>query len=145
MTQASMLKIGSQEDLTFENLNRDRIQKILGNTVYDQAFFFYEDTGKPTGDFAVNLSEFCNKISTINPNSLAFHLKRGDFENWVKEIIGDNELAQRIRKLKTNKTTWKNEATLRNKLHATVRDRIAELQDLWQHALKWPEVQFTKP
>jgi len=140
MTQASMLKIGSQEDLTFENLNRDRIQKILGNTVYDKAFFFYEDTGKPTGDFAVNLSEFCNKISTINPNSLAFHLKRSDFENWVKEIIGDNELAQRIRKLKTNKTTWKNEATLRNKLHATVRDRIAELQALWQHALKRSEV-----
>jgi hypothetical protein len=113
---------------------------MLGNTAYDKAFFFYEDIGKPTGDLAVSLSDLCNKISTINPRSLAFHLKRGDFENWVQEIIGDAELVRRMRKLKTNKTTWRDEATLRNKLHTTVRNRISELQDLWHNALKWPEV-----
>lgn len=135
-----MLRINNQEDLTITNPNRDRIQKILGNIVYDKAFFFYEDVGKPSGDFAASLSDFCNKINTINPKSLAFHLKRGDFENWIRETIGDNELAQRIRKLKANKTTWKKEATLRSKLHTTVGDRISELQDLWQSALKSPEV-----
>jgi len=131
MTQTSMLRIDNQED---------RIQKILGNIVYDKAFFFYEDVGKPTGDFAISLSDFCNKINSINHKSLAFHLKRGDFENWIRETIGDNELAQRIRKLKANKTTWKNEVTLRAKLRIAVRDRISELQDLWQSSLKSPEV-----
>lgn len=140
MTQTSMLRIDNQEDLTITSPNRDRLQKILGNIVYDKAFFFYEDVGKPTGDFATSLSDLCNKINTINSKSLAFHLKRGDFENWIQETIGDNELAQRIRKLKTNKTTWKNEVTLRAKLHTAVRDRISELQDLWQSALKSPEV-----
>jgi len=135
-----MLRIDNQEDLTITSPNRDRIQKILGNIVYDKAFFFYEDVGKPTGDSATSLSDFCNKIKTINPKSLAFHLKRGDFENWIRETIGDNELTQRIRKLRANKTTWKNEATLRSKLHKIVRDRISELQDLWQSALKSPQV-----
>ena len=123
-----------------ENLNKESINKILGTVVFDKAFYFYEDIGKPTGDFASSLSDFCNKINTIHPKSLAFHLKRGDFENWIPEAIGDNELVRRIRKLTANKTTWKNEETLRNKLHTTVRDRILELQDLWQNTLKWPEV-----
>jgi len=140
MTQTSTLKINNQDDLTITSPNRDRIQKILGNIVHDKAFFFYEDIGKPTGDFAASLSDFGKKINTINPKSLAFHLKRGDFENWIRQTIGDSELAQQIRKLRTSKTTWKNEATLRNKLHTAVRDRISELQDLWQRALQWPQV-----
>jgi len=145
MTQTSMLKTENREESTFVNLSRDRIQKILGNIVYDKAFFFYENIGKPTGDFAVSLSDFCNKINTVAPNCLAFHLKRGDFENWIRETIGDTELSKRIGKLKTRKTIWKNDASIRTKLHATVRDRIAELQDLWHHSLKWPETLSVKP
>jgi len=133
-----MLK-DNRADFTFANLNRDVIQKILGNVVYDKAFFFYEDIGKPNGNFAVSLSDFCNKINTIDVKCLAFHLKRGDFENWIQETIGDMELSKRISKLKTNKTVLRNQKALRNKLHATVRDRVAELQDLWHHALMWPE------
>ena len=140
MTQTSMLRMDNQEDLTITSPNRDRIQKILGNTVHDRAFFFYEDVGKPTGDFAASLSDFCSKINTVNPKSLAFHLKRGDFENWVQEVIGDNELSQRIRKLKTYKITWKNDTTLRKRLHTVIKDRISELQDLWQSALKSRQV-----
>jgi hypothetical protein len=138
MTQTSTLN-AKREDLAFESLNRDMISKILGTVVYDKAFFFYEEIGKPTGDFAINLSDFCNKINTVAPKCLAFHLKRGDFENWVREIIGDIELSQQIGKLKASKTVWKNDATLRNKLHATIRDRVAELQELWHHTLTWPE------
>jgi hypothetical protein len=133
-----MLRIDNREDLTISSPNRDRIQKILGNIVFDKAFFFFEDIGKPTGDFAISLSDFCSKINSINPKSLAFHLKRGDFENWIRETIGDNELAQRIKKLKADKTTWKNEVALRAKLRIAVRDRISELQDLWQSSLKSP-------
>lgn len=145
MTQASMLRIENREDLIFGTMNPDSIQKILGNVVYDKAFFFYEDIGKPTGDFAINLSDFCNKIKTISPKIVAFHLKRGDFENWIREIIGDSELSQRIKKLKTNKRAFKSQTTLRNKLHVTVRDRIAELKDLWHQALKRPEALVARP
>ena len=141
MVQKSTLSVDNEEEvLAFGNLNRGRIQKILENTACDKAFFFYEDINKPTGDFAVNLSEFCDRIDTVSPKSLAFHLKRGDFENWIQETLGDNELATRVKKIKTTKTTWKNEATLRRKLHTVIRNRIRELQDIWHEALKWPEV-----
>lgn len=121
-----------------ENLNRDSIGKILGTVVYDRAFFFYEDIGKPTGDFAVSLSDLCSKINKVNPKSLTFHMKRGDFENWVRDIISDVELSNRMKQLKAQKTAWKNDSTLRRKVHVTVMDRIVELQDLWQQALKMP-------
>lgn len=112
---------------------------MLGNVVYDKAFFFYENTGKPTGDFAMSLSDFCSKIKTVAPKCLAYHLKRGDFENWIREIIGDPELSQRIHKLRTGKIVWKSNRALKNKLHKVVKDRIDELRDQWHHALKWPQ------
>ena len=139
MTQRSTIKPEKREDVSFESLNRDLISKILGTVVYDKAFFFYEEIGKPAGDFATSLSDFCNKINKVSPKCLAFHLKRGDFENWIREIIGDVELSNRIGKLKKSKMASKEHTTLRTKLHAAVRDRIAELQDLWHRALTWPE------
>jgi len=120
------------------SLSREEVAKILETVTYDKAFYFYNAIGNPNGEFAISLSDFCNKINTIAPKSLVFHLKRGDFENWVREIIGDIELSERIGKLKRSKTVLKSEKTLRNKLNATVKERISELQDLWHHSLKWP-------
>jgi hypothetical protein len=111
---------------------------MLGNVSFDKAFFFYEDVGKPTGDFAVSLSDFCHKINTVAFKSLAFHLKRGDFENWIREALGDTELSQKINKVKTGKTTWKRSTTLQKKLKATVEDRLNELRDQWHYSLKLP-------
>jgi len=139
MTQKSTLTEEKQKGPTFEVLSRDLISRMLANVLHDKAFFFYEDIGKPTGDFAVSLSDLCSKINTVPLKSLAFHLKRGDFENWIKEAIGDSELASRISKLKNLKTTWKGDKTMRRKLQTTVTDRVAELQHLWRHALTWPE------
>lgn len=139
MTQKSTLIEEKQKGPTFEVLSRDLISRMLANVLHDKAFFFYEDIGRPTGDFAVSLSDLCSKINTVPPKSLAFHLKRGDFENWIKEAIGDSELASRIGKLKNLKTTWKGDKTMRRKLHTAVTDRVAELQHLWRHALTWPE------
>jgi len=138
MTQLTIAKEKKRGPRSQENLNKDSISKILGTVVYDRAFFFYEDVGKPTGDFAVSLSDLCSKINNVNPKSLTFHMKRGDFENWVRDIIADVELSNRMKQLKARKTAWKNDSTLRRKIHVTVMDRIVELQDLWQQALKMP-------
>jgi len=138
MTQLTIAKEKKRGPRSQENLNKDSISKILGTVVYDRAFFFYEDVGKPTGDFAVSLSDLCSKINNVNPKSLTFHMKRGDFENWVRDIIADVELSNRMKQLKARKTAWKNDSTLRRKIHVTVMDRIVELKDLWQQALKMP-------
>ena len=124
-----------------ENLNKESINKILGTVVFDKAFYFYEDIGKPTGDFAVSLSDFCNKINKVDPKSLTFHLQRGDFENWVRDIIGDAELSNKMARLKAQKRALKDNSIMREKIHAAVTDRIMTLQDMWQQALKWPQTE----
>lgn len=134
-----MLSEEKRKDATFEALSRDSITKMLTTVTNDRAFFFYEDIGKPTGDSAVSLSDLRSKINATTSKSLTFHLRRGDFENWIKEVLGDYELAGRISKLKDLKTIWKSDKVLKKRLEATVGDRIAELQDLWRHALTWPE------
>jgi hypothetical protein len=139
MTQKSTLAQARRESLPFEVLSRDQITRVLGTLAQEKAFFFYEDVGRPTGDFAASLTDLCSKINVVAPASLAFHLRRGDFENWTKNAVGDSELASRIAKVRSTKTAWKNDATLRKKLYVAVRDRVVELQDLWRHALTWPE------
>jgi hypothetical protein len=111
---------------TLENcLNKDDVSKILGTVTYDKAFYFYENLAKPTGEFAVSLSDFCNKINAVNAGSLVFHLKRGDFQKWIREVIGDVELANRINKIKVK------DNALRDTLHAFVSSRINELKETW--------------
>ncbi len=114
----------SQESLQ-RSLSKEEISKILGTVTYDRAFYFYNGVGKPNGEFAVSLSDFCSKINVVNSESLAFHLKRRDFQNWLSEVIGDTDLAKRLDKIKV-----KNNA-LRSTLHAFVSSRIKELQDSW--------------
>jgi hypothetical protein len=114
----------SQESLQ-RSLSKEEISKILGTVTYDRAFYFYNGVGKPNGEFAVSLSDFCSKINVVNSESLAFHLKRRDFQNWLSEVIGDTDLAKRLDKIKV-----KNNA-LKSTLHAFVSSRIKELQDAW--------------
>jgi len=66
-------------------------------TVGDQeAFYFYEAIGKPTGEHAKNLIDFLEKVKTVKTESLKFHLQRNDFRNWVEKILGDSKLARAL-------------------------------------------------
>lgn len=66
-------------------------------TVGDQeAFYFYEAIGKPTGEHAKNLMDFLEKVKTVKTESLKFHLQRNDFRNWVEKILGDSKLARAL-------------------------------------------------
>jgi len=89
--------------------------------------------GKPLGEAAISLSDFCNKINTIPPKSLVFHLKRGDFENWIRDVIRDVELARRIGNIRAKK-----EHTLKKKLYQCVCNRVAELKEMWAVSLAMP-------
>jgi len=116
----------SKSEVSLErSLSREEVSKILGTVAYERAFYFYDGVGKPNGEFAVSLSDFCSKINMVSSESLAFHLKRQDFQNWINEVIGDVELANRMGKIKVN------DNALRSTLHAFVSNRIKELQDSW--------------
>lgn len=139
MTQKLTLRQTKREEPHSEVLSRDQIAGILGTLTQERAFFFYEDVGRPTGDSATSLTDFCSKINVVAPASLSFHLKRGDFESWTKNALGDPELTSRIAKIRKAQAKWKSDATLRRRLYGVARDRVVELQDLWRHALTCPE------
>jgi hypothetical protein len=131
MTQNSILAPLREVSNTPNGLNRGTITRIFRTVKTGNAFIFYEDLGKPTGDLATNLFEFCRQISEATSKCLGFHLKRGDFENWIRDTIGDVELANRIGKFKNNELAWKEDAMFKNQLHVTVRNRIMELSNYY--------------
>lgn len=103
-------------------VNADAV-RILRTVRNDEAFYFYEAIGKPTGEMARSLSEFIEKTNSVKLESLLFHLQRKDFQNWIKKTLGDSKLARRIGRIPP---TYNDD--LRIKIHTTVENRIKELR-----------------
>lgn len=115
-------------------LSHSEIKEVLRTVPRDEAFYFYEGIGKPTGHVATSLLDFRNKINDVQSSSLIFHLKRKDFENWIREIIRDSELAKRISNI--NPDTF----GLKMKLYTTVNTRIKELREMLPTSTVIPKI-----
>ncbi|MGD8566367.1 MAG: DUF5752 family protein [Candidatus Bathyarchaeota archaeon] len=109
---------------TREELSKSKVQAILRTVSPEKAFYFYEGLRKPTGHVATSLVDFRNKINSVESESLAFHLKRKDFWNWIKIVIGDSELATRISNISAQAFDF------RNRLYTMVSARIKELSKI---------------
>jgi hypothetical protein len=77
-------------------LTEEQIQKILRRVREDQAFHFYRGFDQPMNEAAVSLTDLFKKIERVDVESVAFHQARGDFEKWVRAVLGDGELAMRL-------------------------------------------------
>lgn len=102
-------------------------RKLLGTVPHEKGFHFFTELGKYTGVTATSLVEFAQKLQTIPVQSVTFHIQRQDFQKWLKNIIGDEELAKRIDQIK-EWPSWSSDENLRKELFKTVQNRIAELQ-----------------
>ena len=111
---------------SIEPSNKELAQKILREVPEFNAFYFFKDEGKYTGNYAVSLIIFYNILSKIDKESLLFHFRRGDYQNWIKTIIGDNYLANEINKI--DKTVNGNE--LLENLCKIIEKRLIELKQL---------------
>ncbi len=87
-----------------------------------EAFYFYEAVGRPTGHVARNLSEFLDKVQTVKPESLVFHLQRRDFQNWAKNTLGDQMLAEELSRISSSSS-----GNIRTIVCNTVKNHIREL------------------
>ena len=87
-------------------------------------FHFCVDVGDYTGVSAGSYEDFLASIKRVKAKSLSFHVRRGDFEKWVLDILGDEKLAKEIGKLKEQKL-WGQ--ALRNRLYRIVSERCKEL------------------
>ena len=66
-----------------------------------KGFHFYTAVGDYCGVTVHSLEEFADAIQYVCSESILFHFERGDFQNWIRDIIGDDELAQKIEDIKT--------------------------------------------
>lgn len=126
MKRTMLSKIRRTEDRNLRNLEVDTEAVKFLRTVRDQeAFYFYEAIGKPTGEIARNLPDFLDKVKSVKPESLIFHLQRKDFQNWIKEILGDSKLARKLGRISSS-----NSDDIRTKICENVENRIKELTKL---------------
>ena len=80
--------------------------------------------GSYTGTGATNLDELAAKLQMILAESVMFHFQRNDFQKWIKDTIGDGELAEKIEIIKEEQS----EEDLRREILTITRDRMIALR-----------------
>jgi hypothetical protein len=108
-------------------LDNDAVTKILRTVPESEGFHFYSAIGKPTGESAVSLVDFVEKLTSVDLQSVNFHYPRKDFEKWIREVFGDPELAVRLSRIGRMHMGTQGEA-LRNEITRTVKVRLNELK-----------------
>lgn len=121
-----IISVHGKKALGLPEITKDKASAILAYAPHDKSFNFYKSVGSPLSIHAHNLRDFTTKIDRVDPISLEFHLKRGDFEAWFKSL-GDEELTKKMALLKKHGTTGEE---LREKLHDIVGRRYHELAEL---------------
>jgi Family of unknown function (DUF5752) len=99
---------------------------ILRIVPTNNAFYFFTDIGQYTDRCSTCLADFCTATQTVDVRSVEFHFKRGDFASWIRETLGDSELANEISRV--TKTIRGEE--LRTVIHQTVEKRLTKLKKL---------------
>ena len=98
--------------------------KILSPVNEDRSFRFCTAEGVYTKVKANSLSDFADKLDGIDSSSLMFHYPRGDFQAWIRDVLGDNELADKMCFIAPNLPGEQ----LRKELLKMVQNRISELK-----------------
>jgi len=105
-------------------LPEERIKMILKELPMEKAFYFYTDYGYYTGRYARSLEELTEAIQKTEARSLRFHLARGDFKIWIRDL-GDPELALAVDGLKRFELE---DEELRRRILSCLRDRVEEMK-----------------
>ena len=106
------------------SLTAEKAQKILNQVPYEKGFHFFSPDGHYTGETATSLSAFLKDLDRIDTQSVRFHFERGDFQKWINDVIGDNELADKIAKIDKKVS----EESLNRTLAEMTQKRISQLQ-----------------
>lgn len=90
----------------------------------EKAFYFYRGIGQPLGVVSSSLSDFAEALKKIEPESVRFHLERGDFQNWLK-MLGEDPLCDKLKSLKSRELPAEE---LRSRVSALVSSRVNQLR-----------------
>jgi len=87
--------------------------KMLNMVPKGMEFHFYTEIGRYTGLSAKSLKDFCELVKKIDATALEFHLYRRDFENWIKTVFNDEQLANEFTRIRESTPKGEN---LRNEI-----------------------------
>lgn len=90
-------------------------------------FHFHDESGRYLKHAAANLYEFRETLHDLPISSLGYHLQRGDFERWLRDVLHDDELAHRVQKIANRNLQGD---VMRQTLLETVIERYEELDNL---------------
>jgi len=107
-------------------VSSERASTILREVPPEKAFYFYRAIDSPLNVSASSLKEFLQRISTVEPVSLAFHSDRKDFESWVS-MLGDDDLSKKLGGVRGARLR---DESLRTKLLSTTKTRLDQLTQL---------------
>jgi hypothetical protein len=80
--------------------NSNKTKNPLRVVPHAQAFHFYTAISDYCGVSAHSLEEFANALQYVCSDAIVFHFERGDFQNWIRDVIDDNELAKELYNIK---------------------------------------------
>ena len=107
-------------------LDMAAVSKILRTVPSHEGFHFFRAPGDATGKVATNLTDFAEKLRTIDIRSINFHFPRQNFEKWLRDVIGDSELSRRISRIGKENHGEK----LRSEVIQIVKARVDELKGM---------------
>jgi hypothetical protein len=61
--------------------------------------FVFTSNGNPVGARACSLREFVSALTSLPPEVLDGHARRGDFSRWISEVLRDHPLSSSVRKV----------------------------------------------
>ena len=106
-------------------LSRGAVQKILRIVSNQEGFYFSRGIGDCTGQVATSLADFAEMLRTVDSKSIEFHMERKDFERWIRNVFGDEELAQTV-----SRTMGSQGENRRNELGMVTTKRLDDLRKL---------------
>ncbi len=90
-------KVGAGFSITEKGKNALKISTAVPE---EKAFRFFVAVDKPMGFSAHSIEEFYRFIRQVVSDSLGFHFYRGDFENWLRDVVNDEVLAGEVEKIR---------------------------------------------
>jgi hypothetical protein len=99
-------------------------ESILKSVPTEKAFYFFSNIGDYTGKSANSLEEFVEKVKEVDVKSMEFHLRRGDFEKWIRGVLKDEDLARQLKELRETSLPSDN---LRERLYSIISQRVGQL------------------
>jgi HAD superfamily hydrolase (TIGR01484 family) len=117
---------GDEQPFAFSTLSSDAMQVrhrrkyAEGELAPDRSFYFRGPAGK-LNLRAHNLITFLNMMNGVDEETWLFHLRSGDYSDWFRKQIKDDELADLATDLENNRELTADQS--RSKLHRLITER----------------------